>query len=218
MTCIAHTWFHSITRCSVALPLGAKAALNLNPDVTRRMKSANLRFAFRALRRSASDALACSRRSIGPRPSHSNKAEVMILIARHPKYLPSSLLPLGWATCMNPACFNCPMARSHLRCPSPESLMMVFMSMSMKPLASVGTPRAKDARSRRDRSVSRTTRHASRRSLRVLRLAGANSVGHFFGWSYQPLALSAARDRMRGRPPLPLRMGRTGSSRGFLGS
>ncbi len=218
LTCIAHVWFHSITRCSVAPPLGARTGLNLKPDVTRRMKSANMRLAFRALRRSASDALACSRRSIGPRPSHSKRPEAMIRIARHPKYFPSSLFRLGCLTCMNPAFLNCPMARSHRRWPRPESLTMVFMSMSMKPLARVGTPRHRDARSRCDSMVSRTTRHASRRSLRIFRSPWVKSGGHFLGWSNQTLVRSAARERMRGRPPFPLRIGRMASSRGCLGS
>jgi len=86
----------------------------------------------------------------------------------------------------------------------------------MKPLPKVGTPRHRDARSRCESMVSRTTRHASRRTLRIFRSPWVDSGGHFFGWPNQALVLSAARYRMRGRPPLPLRMGRTGSSRGFL--
>ena len=42
------------------------------------MKSASLRLALRALRRSVSEALARSRRSIGPKSSHSKKAVVML--------------------------------------------------------------------------------------------------------------------------------------------
>lgn len=59
--------------------------------MTRRMKSAILRLAFCALRRSRSESLARSFRSIGPSPSHSKRVSVTMRMVRQPKYAPSSL-------------------------------------------------------------------------------------------------------------------------------
>lgn len=67
------------------------------------------------------------------------------------------------------------------------------------------------------RIVSSTIWQASRRSERVWRF-GCDSRGHFFGWKYHALARSAARDRIRGRPPLPFLMGWAGLSFGCRGS
>lgn len=50
---------------------------------------------------------------------------------------------------------------------------------------------------------------ASRRSLRMARLARW-SGGHLAGCLYHAFARSAARDRMRGNPPLPFRIGLAG--------
>lgn len=83
------------------------------------------------------------------------------------------------------------------------------MSTSTKPLSVVGVPRHRDARSRKERRVSMIIWMASRRSLRVCRL-DEQSGGHFAGCLYHALARSAARDRMRGKPPLPLRIGCAG--------
>ena len=67
----------------------------LNLSRIRPMKSESLRFAFWALRRNLSDALARSRCSMGPRPSHSNNASVTTRMARQPKYWPSSFWVRG---------------------------------------------------------------------------------------------------------------------------
>jgi len=108
-------------------------------------------------------------------------------MARQPKYWPSSLRPLGWVTFMKPASLSCLMARSHRRCPRPESQTIVFMSMSMKPLTRVGTPRHRDAWSRWESRVSRTTRQAtlavadwdSRRQVRPPRVVTAAVAAPF---------------------------------------
>lgn len=69
----------------------------LNLSRIRLMNSESLRFAFCALRRSLSDALARSRCSIGPSPSHSKSASVTTRMARQPKYMPSSFCVRGTA-------------------------------------------------------------------------------------------------------------------------
>ena len=77
-------------------------------------------------------------------------------------------------------------------------------------------PKQWGARSRYERRVSITICRASRRSLRMARFAPW-SGGHLAGCLYQAFARSAASDKMRGKPPLPLRIERAGLSRGRLG-
>lgn len=88
---------------------------------------------------------------------------------------------------MDPAFLNRVMARSHRRRPTPESWTIVRMSMSIKPLASVGVPKHIEARSRWDRIVSRTIWQASRRSERVCLCWWDCRGGHFSDESTMPL-------------------------------
>lgn len=134
--------------CSARERWGLNVKALRSPLVIRRMKSVTLRFAFCALRRRLSDALARSRCSMGPSPNHSKSASVTTRMARQPKYMPSSFCVRGWVTFMKPASLKRAMARSQRRWPIPESRTIVRMSMSMKPLAAVGVPKHMEAKSR----------------------------------------------------------------------